>query len=99
MKETKVYKQNYKREEEYYNLVGNISNNFLMDEKFLSSKSHERKYLGIEKNVLIRISLEFSRKDEKSDYKSVITIEKVGSNTKKISKIETFLLKKGFKSK
>jgi hypothetical protein len=95
MKKIKVYKRDYKKDDEYYELKKYIQDNFIPDEK--DSGNYEQKYIGLEENVFVRLSLKFNKFDMDSVYKSEITIEKIGPNADKESEIETLLLNKGFK--
>jgi len=97
MKTTIVYNKKYKKEDEYYKLKGLLKNNLLMDENYTSSERFEQKYIGIEDNVIVRLSMKFDTGTMNSFCNSNITVEKVGSNAKKVTEIESILLKKGFK--
>ena len=99
MKKTIVYNKSYKKEEEYYKLKGLIKDNLLIDENYTHSERFEQRYIGIEDNVIIRLSMKFDTLGMNSSYTSDITVEKVGSNAKKTTEIETILLKEGFKTK
>jgi len=106
MKERIKYGRNYPEGflDDYNRLLRYIKKNFLEDTKLLNpkitggSKIEDTKYIGIDKNVLIRISLNFSRKKGVSNYyESNIIVEKVGDKIEKISKIEQYLLNECFK--
>jgi len=97
MKETIIYNKKYKKEDKYYKLKGLIKDNLLIDENYTLSERFEQKYIGIENNVIIRLSMKFDKGNINSSYNSGITVEKVGFNAKKVTEIETILLKEGFK--
>lgn len=97
MKKTIVYNKKYKKEEEYYKLKEFIKDNLLMDENYIRSERFEQKYIGIEDNVMLRLSMKFDTCKINSFYNSDIVVEKVGLNTKKLTEIEKVLLKNGFK--
>lgn len=97
MKATIVYNKKYKKDDEYYKLKGLIKDNLLLNENYTPSERFEQKYIGIEDNVIIRLSMKFGAWGMNSSYNSNITVEKVGSNAKKVTEIESILLKEGFK--
>jgi hypothetical protein len=97
MKETIVYSKKYNEEDNYYKLKELIKNNLLVNENYTPSERLEQKFIGIEDNVIVRLSMKFNTGIINSSHDSNITVEKVGSNAKKITEIETILLKEGFK--
>ena len=105
MNEIKTYIKSHKSEEDFNRVLSYVANNFLVDNRMVGvgayeEGSYEQKYLGIENEVLIRISLKSGRWNEKTNYKSRIKVEKQGQDKLKLerlSSVEKFLRHEEFK--
>lgn len=93
MKKKEVYEKSYKGEktEEYYQILGELKKDSFDD------ICPERGYLSFDGDFMVRVSTTLLNKYYKKTNTAKMTIEKIGPDVNKESKIEKMLLEKGFK--
>jgi len=99
MKEKNIYSKIYNYQGyqvDYPKVLEYIKNNFIEGIITGSLLNSKQDYITLDKDVLIKVTQNINEMKEANNYKFTITIEKVGPNTKKVSEIETLLLKEGF---
>ncbi|MEK6833508.1 MAG: hypothetical protein AABY32_05675 [Nanoarchaeota archaeon] len=99
MKEKKAYSRIYDyrgHQADCPKISKYIEDNFIEGPITGSLLNSKQDYIAVDEDVLIKVTQNINETKEGNNYKSTITIEKVGPNAKKVSGIETFLLSEGF---
>jgi hypothetical protein len=102
MKEKIIYSKIYDYKEyqvNYPKILKYIKDNFIEGPIIGSLLNFKQDYTTLNKDVLIKVTQDINETKDDNNYKSTITVEKVGPNAKKLSEIENILIKDGFKTK
>ncbi|HNZ51971.1 MAG: hypothetical protein BWY36_00092 [Candidatus Diapherotrites archaeon ADurb.Bin253] len=104
MKKREVYEKKYrgKQVEDYYKLISNIREISFEEPTGINSNSisntwGEKGYISFDGDFLVRVSKNQLNQSSKLINKAKITVEKIGPDISKESKIEKMLLERGFK--